>query len=111
MTPWIELEIPQNPALANKVLKIEVLLEVEYPQVVAGGNSFAVMEESRRQTAELALGTANAGATYNQLWWGGALGGSLMLLGAGFGLTRVATALRRQALLTSVVPCAAAGEE
>jgi hypothetical protein len=110
VNPWIELEIPQNPALANKVLKIDVLLEVEYPKVVAGGNSFAVMEDSRRQTAELRLGTANAGATYNQLWWG-ALGGSLMLLGAGFGLTRVATGLRRQALLTSVVPCEAATEE
>jgi hypothetical protein len=104
VTPKAYVELPLSPALADKPVQLKIDLEVEFPALI-GGDKFEVVTQTFSQVGDLRLASANAGSTYQQLWWGGTLGGGLMLLAMGFWLTRIATALRREALPTSVTPC------
>jgi hypothetical protein len=99
---WARVHIPSNPHLARHKVKIEMKLDVVYPDV---DDQKAHVIEKRKtvpHTVEIDLASYGAGFLYGFFWTIAAIGGGAMfLLGAGYHLLRDA-ALRRSGLPTRV---------
>lgn len=101
--PWLELMIPDDAKLANKAAQADMILEVQYPEVVDSSN-FVTKHQVMHEKGTLHLAAANAGHEYNSLWWEGAgLAVALMII-AGLFLTSAAKSLRTRAIPTRVMP-------
>jgi hypothetical protein len=100
-TLWVRVALPANPQFEGKTLKIKMTLDVTYPKLM--GNQWEqATEPPYTQTAEIRLGGDNAGSRYKAWWWGGFLGGALLLSVSSILLARLASGLCKLAQPTSI---------
>jgi hypothetical protein len=78
-TPWVELQLPNDPSLANQVADCHVVLNLEYPQYTGPGN-FKTVDDKMSQQWTLHLAPAGAGTQYNTIWWVGTFVGAILIL-------------------------------
>jgi hypothetical protein len=77
--PWVEITLPDDPELAKKTVTCDVeLKDLAYPE--ASGSGFVTRHSQMNRTLTLNLAPANAGTSYNNLWWLGTLGGMITAL-------------------------------
>jgi hypothetical protein len=77
--PWIRLQLPNDAALANKVLKLKMMLFVRHP-AQAGPGQVEEREHTVIHTTELHVGPPMASSTYQSIWWASVLLGSGLIL-------------------------------
>jgi hypothetical protein len=99
-TLWVRVTLPPDPRLEGKTLKIKMTLDVVYPQL--HDNSWEPAGGHYEHVQDIRLGGAGAGASYKTWWWGGWLGGVLLLTVASIMLVRLSTGLRQLAQPTSI---------
>jgi hypothetical protein len=95
-TLWIDVDLPTRPDLARRALDLDMRLEVSYPEGMGG--SFHNAHGTFSPKARLELASSRAGLIYRALLVGGSLGGALVIVLAGMGLSRLARRLQAQAL-------------
>jgi hypothetical protein len=92
-TLWAEIQLPNDPALANRVLSGKVDMIVRFPQA-SGVRGMANQEKRVSRAFTVTLASPGAWQTYRTAWWGG-LGGCLVLtLFAGWGFIRLASNMK-----------------
>lgn len=100
-TPWVEVLMPNDPAVAGKTVECAIHLGVTYPAAV-GSNAYEHRTARMSRTVPIHVAAdAGAGAAYSGWWWKGTvvamavvLVGAQMLLGAARGLARRAKPTR-----------------
>jgi hypothetical protein len=100
-TPWVEVSVPNDPALAGKTVQCNIELQVEYP-FAYDSTHFETEHEQLHRTAAMQLAPAGAGGRYNALWWQCTVGGMALLLVSGQILRGAARSLQRRANPTRV---------
>jgi hypothetical protein len=99
-TPWVEVPIPNEPALAGKTVACDVLLRVIYPHLTGGSTFVSTPAQMERKLSVRLAPAASAGASYNDWWWAGSVGGmGLLLIGCTM-LSGAAKSLARKAAPT-----------
>lgn len=78
--PWVEIQLPQDNALARQTVQCQLQIDVQYPHSVSSAN-FEVDNDTLSRTVALKLAPAGAGGVYEKLWWSGNTAGMLMILG------------------------------
>jgi hypothetical protein len=109
-TLWARVSLPPNPQLEGKTLKIKMTLNVLYPKLM-GNNWEQANEGPFVQTAEIRLGGAKAGSRYRAWWWGGFLGGVLLITVSSILFVRLSTGLCKLAQPTSIFAPGQDGDE
>src|SRR5262249_25168798 len=66
-TPWAKVQLPNDPSLVGKTLKLNLALNVSYP--VAQGNRFNTHQETIGHQATLIMSRPGAGKTFRSLWF------------------------------------------
>lgn len=99
-TLWVRVFLPNDPRLEGKTLKLKMALNVSYPKL--NGNSFDEVSEPYSHTAEIRLSGAGAGSRYKAWWWGGFLGGVLLISISSIMLVRLSTGMCKLAQPTSI---------
>jgi hypothetical protein len=109
-TIWAQVELPQDPKLAGKSLKVTIVMLVSYPEVK--GLGFENTQLPVSQTVDLVVaGEAKAGAIYSQSYWFGLFGGLAMTLFVSGLITVRAGSVRSQALPTEIHTPTSDGED
>jgi hypothetical protein len=99
-TLWAKVQMPSNPDLAGKTLKIQMALGVLYPELHA--NQFDEVSKTFTHVASVRLGSPGAGTTYKSAWWWGTIGGAGLVVFLSFWLARLADSFRHKALPTTI---------
>jgi hypothetical protein len=99
--PWVEVTLPDSAGLANKKVKCDIDLSLEYPQMTGSG-TFRTMSSHMRHQVDIHLAPRGAGHLYNSQWWTGTAGGGALLLAAILLLYSQAKAFGRLAKPTQV---------
>lgn len=105
-TLWLRVSLPNDARLEGKTLKLHLMLNVTYPDLQ--GNNFEEVSRNYQHKAEIRLCGAEAGAQYKSWWWGGFVGGVLLIGVSSLTLVRLSSGLSKLALPTTVF---APGEE
>lgn len=98
---WAYLQIPPDPQLAGKLLKLKIDMNVRYP-TMGGGDSFQETNSQFSRNAEITLSSPGAGKVYKGSFWLGYLGGCALLFGAGALLPVFCNQFKTQARETSI---------
>jgi hypothetical protein len=101
-TPWVEVEVPSDPALAGKTVECAIQLGIEYPKA-SGSSAFSVEQDVLRRSVTLHLASQGAGANYNSVWWVGALGATALVLFSGLVLFGASRGLQKKANPTQIL--------
>jgi hypothetical protein len=102
-TVWGDVTLPEVPALADKTLKLEVVTHVNYPAIM--GDKFeAKQTELSLKTEVKTAATPRAGQIYQLAYYGGVLGGSVVILVVALSIMLLTKSHRAKALPTTIVP-------
>ncbi len=99
-TLWMRVLLPNDARLEGKTLKLKMALNVTYPKL--NGKSFDEVSESYSHTAEIPLSSTGAGGRYRSWWWGGFLGGVVLITISSIMLVRLSNDLRKLANPTTI---------
>ncbi len=99
-TLWMRVLLPPDSKLEGKTLKLNMLLVVTYPKL--NGDRFDEVSESYSHKAEIRLNSAGAGGQYKTWWWGGFLGGVVLISVASILIVRLSNDLCKLAHPTKV---------
>lgn len=100
-TLWVSVTLPSDAKLEGKTVKLKTTLTVVYPKLI-GDKWDPATEGPFVQTSEIRLGGVNAGSRYKGWWWGGFLGGVVLLSVSSIMLARLSTGLRKLAEPTRI---------
>lgn len=103
-TPWVEVVMPNDPAVAGRTVECAIHLGVTYPASV-GSNSYEhrTARMSRNVPINVAA-DAMAGARYSGWWWKGTVVAMAVVLVGAWMLIGAARAMERRARPTRVLP-------
>jgi hypothetical protein len=99
-TLWLRVQLPNDPKLEGKTLKIRMQLTVLYPDLQ--GSSFEDVTRTFQHSAVLPLQGASAGSRYHSWWWGGVIGGVLLTTISSITLIRLSGKLNKMANPTNI---------
>ncbi|MBS2034117.1 hypothetical protein JST97_03970 [bacterium] len=92
-TIWLKLSIPDEASLAKKEARLDLKVKFVAP-VMSGSSNFREEEGEVAESPMLLLSSPGSGALYGKLAWLGVLGGSGLVLLAGYLLVRQAKSLK-----------------
>jgi hypothetical protein len=98
---WTRLQIPPDPSLAGKTLKLKIDMGVIYPAMM-GGDRFGEQNTVVTKTVDLNLSSSGAGRLYKLSFWLGFLGGTALVLIAGALLPMFCNQFAQKAYETSI---------
>jgi hypothetical protein len=96
-TPWVAVSLPDDPSLAGKAVTCDIALDVAFPEATGSSNFQTVSRKMGRQVTMQLAQTPGAGASYNDWWWEGTVGGLVLLLACALALVGTARGLQRKA--------------
>jgi hypothetical protein len=99
---WTKVKLPNAADLAGRTLQLRVNMDVAFP--AKHGFHFEDEEKSFERAFELQLAAPHAGQTYRSLWWGGGLGGGIMVLVGSALLVIRARKTKKAALPSNAIP-------
>jgi hypothetical protein len=100
---WSDVKAPSDENIAGKTLQVRIKMDVKFP-AKHGLLRFEDEERPYEDVFELQIATPLAGRTYRNLWWGGGLGGGiLVLVGSALLLIR-ARKTKKAALPSKAIP-------
>lgn len=82
-TPYVDLTLPDTPALANKDVNCDIDLKIQFPQM-SGSSTFEVSSSEMQTPITIHTAGPGDGARYNSLWWTGSVAGIAMTIFASF---------------------------
>ncbi len=88
VTPYVDVEVPNLPALAGKQVRLKLSLRTNFPSMESGGSSWRERTQDFAGDTTLVLASPGAGKTYETLWYFGTIVGVL-------GISTVAFLARR----------------
>jgi hypothetical protein len=94
-TPYAHIQVPNDPRLVGKSLRLRVTMNVSYPQ--KSGNSFENQRTTVARDIQVTLAAAGAGAHYTRTFWLGSVVGALLCVCGGFYLRSLGKELRKHA--------------
>jgi hypothetical protein len=106
--PWVEIRLPNDPSLAGKTVEGDVGSDVQYPRKTSD-TTYETDDTTMNLAVTLKLAGVGAGAMYDQLWWEGAVAGTVIVLGEGLALIGAAKRLRKKGNPTRILVPAAPG--
>lgn len=92
-TIWLKIQMPDDASLAKKDARLDLKVKYLAP-VMSGTNNFKEEEGEAAESPQLHLAIPGAGGLYGKLAWLGVLGGSGLVLAAGFLFVRQARSLQ-----------------
>jgi hypothetical protein len=99
---WTKVELPSDETLAGKTIQLRINMDVKFP--AERGHGFEDEEKSFEDSFELHLASPRAGRTYRLLWWGGGLGGGILVLLGSIWLMVLASKAKKAALPSKAIP-------
>src|SRR5262249_20292222 len=97
---WVRVVLPPNPELEGKTVDLDLVLDVEFPQL--RGNEWIPATSQAAHRSSIQLASPGAGKAYKSAWWWGTCGGAALILFLSFWLARLADSFRHRALPTTV---------
>ncbi len=98
---WTRVQIPNDPSLIGKTIKMKIDLAVHYPALM-GSNQWEPKSTTVSRNAEITLSSSGAGKLYSATFWLGFLSGSGLLLLGGLLLPFFGNRFKKLAHETSI---------
>jgi hypothetical protein len=106
VNPWVKLNLPNDPALTGKTIKLRVMLSVNYPSAhtIGSGKTFRPVADKFGKTVTIVVANTADHQQAQGVWLGCCLGGLLASLLGGCGFVLLAVHLRSRAEPSEVIP-------
>jgi hypothetical protein len=109
VTPWLDVQLPDQPELVGKTLRLDIQMNVAYP-IGWGTSTFKDEQKSYNLQTSVAFAAPGARQTYRAVWITTTALGLLLCLGGGLALRWLDVALRSWARDAEVTPAGRRGD-